>query len=62
MLERKPENRAYIWAQRALKYAYEATKSAILFVVRRVVPRGGKGPSMSADNGHPENGEARRGP
>src|SRR5215203_5041326 len=43
---------------RAIKYAYEAAKSAILFVVLRVVPRGGKGPSMSAENGHPENEEA----
>jgi pyruvate dehydrogenase E1 component alpha subunit len=55
---KKPSNRAYIWALRAIKCAYEAAKSAILFVVRRVVPRGGKGPSMSAENGHPENGEA----
>ena len=57
-MDNKPSNRAYIWAMRAIKYAYEAAKSAILFVVRRVVPRGGKGPSMSAENGHPENGEA----
>jgi pyruvate dehydrogenase E1 component alpha subunit len=57
-MDKKPSNRAYIWAMRAIKYAYEAAKSAILFVVRRVVPRGGKGPSMSAENGHPENGEA----
>jgi pyruvate dehydrogenase E1 component alpha subunit len=52
------KNRAYIWAVRAINNAYEAAKSAILFVVRRVVVRGGKGPSMSAENGHPENGDA----
>src|SRR3712207_5723376 len=55
-MEKKPRYRAYIWAKAAIKYAYEAAKSAILFVVLRVVPRGGKGPSMSAENGHPENG------
>ena len=57
-MKKTPNYLAYIWAKRAIKYAYEASKSAILFVVLRVVPRGGKGPSMSAENGHPENGEA----
>ena len=57
-MKKTPKNLAYLWAKRAIKYAYEAAKSAILFVVLRVVPRGGKGPSMSAENGHPENGEA----
>jgi pyruvate dehydrogenase E1 component alpha subunit len=57
-MKKTPKNRAYIWAKRAIKYACEAAKSAILFVVLRVELRGGKGPSMSAENGHPENGEA----
>jgi pyruvate dehydrogenase E1 component alpha subunit len=57
-MDKKSEDRAYIWAKRAIKYTYEAAKSAILFVVRWVVGRGGKGPFMSAENGHPENGDA----
>jgi pyruvate dehydrogenase E1 component alpha subunit len=40
---------------RAIKLAWEAAKSGILSATYRFVPRRGKGPSMSAENEHPEN-------
>jgi pyruvate dehydrogenase E1 component alpha subunit len=48
--------RAYVAAIRAIKLAWEATKSVILSATYRVVPRRGKGPSMSAENENSENG------
>ena len=55
-MDRKHSGRAYIAAIRAIKWGCEKVKSAILFAIRRFVPRRGKGPYMSAENDHPENG------
>ena len=55
-MDRKHSGRAYIAAIRAIKWGCEKAKSAILFAIRRFVPRRGKGPYMSAENEHPENG------
>jgi pyruvate dehydrogenase E1 component alpha subunit len=52
----KKFERAYIAAIRAIDLAWEAVKSGILSATYRVVPRRGKGPSMSAENENSENG------
>jgi pyruvate dehydrogenase E1 component subunit alpha len=42
---------------RVIRLAWEAAKSGILFATYRLVPRKGKGPSMSAENENSENGD-----
>jgi pyruvate dehydrogenase E1 component alpha subunit len=52
----KKLERAYVAAIRAIRLAWEAAKSGILSATYWVVPRKGKGPSMSAENENSENG------
>jgi pyruvate dehydrogenase E1 component alpha subunit len=55
-LVEKNTDRAYMAIIQVTRLAWEAEKSGILFATYRLVPRKGKGPSMSAENENSENG------